>query len=303
MTDEKIRKTMTCKDYFEDVIKNKFTSWTLEKKAEIDLLTAGNVPWYKKILFYGAWGINKLFEWVNKENIPIYGDIADWLAKFTISRDLRDAAQKSAIYGAPHEKEESKVWTWGTFGTFFNEIGEWFIEVMGRIIGNFALKVFPYISAFAIFVAFIAFPFIFIFAMMPRCHGLIFDYFRGLLWILSWLPFSVLVIKISDIFFKANMVSKAIEATGMGFLPVSALSEMGADAHLALGIAGFMLTSIPIITYFIFAKGLIADISAGMRQAIGTAVGGISGMGYAAARTAVREGPSIGVSVGKGDEK
>lgn len=145
-----------------------------------------------------------------------------------------------------------------------SHLSEWISEFFGRIIGSIALRIYPYLSAYAFAIVLFAFPVIVIFALLPGGARVLLDYFRTYLWVQSWLPFAVLVKQLTNIFVKMNLVNKAISAGSQGMINLNALHYLSMTKGFALAIGGIMLLSVPVITYGIFARGSLSGLLMGL---------------------------------------
>lgn len=161
------------------------------------------------------------------------------------------------------------------------ELAKWF----GIAFGEFFFRTFPYAFAFTFSLILLALPFIVLTMMLPEGLYVFVSYIRGLVWVMSWLPFAILVYHIGNLYYDSMLPATAVSALVQGGVATGeAFRQLTDDADLAMAMMGFFLTSIPFITYVIFARGIIGELGTRIGGAVGSALGGAMATGYVVQR-------------------
>ena len=152
----------------------------------------------------------------------------------------------------------------------FAKLTEWLGSFFGRLGADIAFRAMPYINAFTLSLALLAFPIILAFAFLPGGAKILFEYFRSLVWIQSWLPFMVLVKQLTNAFIKMNLINKVISAGTAGIIDEKVLSSISMSKDMALTVGSILIFSVPIITYGIIARGSLSGMLSAASSAVST---------------------------------
>ena len=152
----------------------------------------------------------------------------------------------------------------------FAKLTEWLGSFFGRLGADIAFRAMPYINAFTLSLALLAFPIILAFAFLPGGAKILFEYFRSLVWIQSWLPFMVLVKQLTNAFIKMNLINKVISAGTAGIIDEKVLSSISMSKDMALTVGSILVFSVPIITYGIIARGSLSGMLSAASSAVST---------------------------------
>jgi len=209
-------------------------------------------------------------------------DVTDMLTGVTASKLIANALSNYTNF-AEHTNPDRNIFYRG-FSKAIGSLAEWSTSLFGNTIGDTIWRLFPYFAAISIALAYISFPVILVFAFIPGFRNILIDYFRVLIWVHSFLPFSVLVTQITNSFVHLNYVSNIIANLTKGVLDLGTIQRLGVTGAVATGVGGLLIITVPIFSYILIARGSFSAIVGG----IANAGGFVATQAYSAFRTVSR---------------
>lgn len=188
--------------------------------------------------------------------------------KYTEQAEQSSRGQRSGVY-----KFFSKI---------FGSAAEYGTSFLGGIASDVLWRAFPYISAFAISLYFLGLPIVILFSLIPGGRIILVEYLRGLVWVFSWLPFTVAATGLINSFSQINTVNRVMADMSRGIIELGTMQRLSVTSSIAQGVGSIFVILIPIMSYAIIARGSFA----GMAQGIGTVGGTMVAAGSKVVNTA-----------------
>lgn len=220
----------------------------------------------------------------------IYGANATQMhIALSLGKETIKAGDKFTQY-AEHQSGGQRSKAFRFFSKIFGSAAEYGTSFLGGIVSDTLWRAFPYISAFAIGLYFLGLPIIILFSLIPGGRMIIIEYLRGLIWVFSWLPFTVAATGIINSFTQINTVNRVMADLSRGIVELGTMQRLSVTSSIAQGVGSIFVILIPIMSYAIIARGSFA----GMAQGIGTAGGTMVAAGSKVINTAVGAATTAG---------
>lgn len=225
---------------------------------------------------------------------PEVADVTDVVSGITMSKLIGGALAKFTNF-AEHSSGETRSKAYRFFSKFFGSMSEWGTSFFGGIASDAVWRAFPYISAFAVCLYFLGLPIVLLFALIPGGRMIILNYLRGLVWVFSWLPFTVAANGLINSFTRINTVNHLMAGMTHGVVDLGTLQRLSVTGSIAAGMGSIFVLIIPFLSYAIIARGSFG----GMVQGITTATGAMVASGARATNMATSTATTLISSAGK----
>ena len=233
-------------------------------------------------------------QFLMREPQPELADVTDVVSGITMSKLMGNVLAKFT-QSAEHTSGGSRSKAYRFFSKIFGSFAEWGTSFFGGLAGDVAWRAFPYISAFAITLFFLGLPIVILFSLVPGGRMIILNYLRGLVWVFSWLPFTVAANGLINSFTRINTVNHLMAGMTQGVVDLGTLQRLSVTSSIAQGLGSIFVIVIPFLSYAIIARGSFG----GMVQGITTATGSMIASGARVTNMATGTAGSLISSVSK----
>ncbi|MBN2094255.1 MAG: conjugal transfer protein TraG N-terminal domain-containing protein [Candidatus Zambryskibacteria bacterium] len=213
---------------------------------------------------------------------PELADVTDVVSGITMSKLMGNVLSKFT-QSAEHTSGGSRSKAYRFFSKIFGSFAEWGTSFFGGLAGDVAWRAFPYISAFAITLFFLGLPIVILFSLIPGGRMILLNYLRGLVWVFSWLPFTVAANGLINSFTRINTVNHLMAGMTQGVVDLGTLQRLSVTSSIAQGLGSLFVIIIPFLSYAIIARGSFG----GMAQGISTVTGAMVASGAQVTNAAV----------------
>lgn len=124
------------------------------------------------------------------------------------------------------------------------------LQQNGSTMGMFMARYLPIFSSFIYMIMIAAFPFMFAFALMPGGFQIMVQFAKTLAWISLWSPMAAIL----NFFIDYRMTERIKEVTNgviSAHPPMSQLVEVGSEAALMAGLAGYLYMMVPALSWML----------------------------------------------------
>jgi len=199
----------------------------------------------------------------------------------SLGTETAKAASKYTQF-AEHSSGDQRSKAYRFFSKIFGSAAEYGTSFLGGIASDALWRAFPYVSSFAITLYFLGLPIVILFSLIPGGRMVIVEYIRGLVWVFSWLPFTVAATGLINSFTHINTVNRLMADVSRGIVELGTMQRLSTTASISQGVGSLFVILVPVLSYAIIARGSFA----GMAQGIGTVGGTMVAAGSKVVNTA-----------------
>lgn len=231
-------------------------------------------------------------QFLTQEPVPSAASTTDVLTGMSLGKYITEAMADQVNYASHVRPEGNKFFRWAT--NVFGNMSEKILPIFGGLTADTLWRIFPYICSFSTALFFLGLPIIILFSLLPGGRGILFEYFRGLVWVFSWLPFTVAAVGLINSFVMINTVNRLMAVNMKGLIGLDTLQRLSVSGSIATGVGSVFIILIPIISYAVIARGSFSGLLSGFAGA-STALMGAGAFGV----SKITQGTSLVSSGGK----
>jgi len=267
IVDPTTKEVLDCSAYY-NTLKSQMDQDLVDMYQELEAKASGPTPGSVRetiIKQFGAAG----FLMGNPE--PEVADVTDVVSGITMSKLMGNVLAKFT-QSAEHTSGGSRSKAYRFFSKIFGSFAEWGTSFFGGLAGDAAWRAFPYISAFAISLFFLGLPIVLLFSLIPGGRMILLNYLRGLVWVFSWLPFTVAANGLINSFTRINTVNHLMAGMTQGVVDLGTLQRLSVTSSIAQGLGSIFVIVIPFLSYAIIARGSFGEMVQGISTATGAMI-------------------------------